>query len=330
MKRVYKALALMGAVSMGVANSSVTIPLTEGRHNPLAFRDAVAPAQFVAGTHGRLEYVATKPDSMALGGDNGRVFTNVLKRVYSKNGGITLSPDVMLFLVANAVADHVAASGDTYRNLFTNQQSGKEPVMIENSALRFGAHDNDWSGVLPRFMTELAARIPTPAIAQAFKHDFSTSTPLDKACGAVVLMHASKNFYQPEVLPRSFSLGPAIAAVKVKGTKDDWQRLSGKVMTLGTYFPPMQEYLARVADIVHACANSFDTVDTYFWKSMYFDGDQGWIKTLLDGTDSEMTSVNFQWGANGPKMKFVCGVLSYSSDDEDFLEPSLGYSVVYQ
>ncbi len=324
MKRVCTALALAGVVTFGAAKANVVVPLL-GRPNPLTFRDSVDP---ISGLQGRIEYTAFKDTSRAFNG--GHVFSSVLKRVYEKNGGITLSPDVMLFLVAKHVAEHVAASGEKYRNLFTSKQSGKETIMLEDSTLRLGAHDNDWSGVLPRFVDELSTRIQDSALAGLFMHDFSTSTPLDKACGAVVLMHAAQNFYQPEVMPRSYSCGPAIAAVKVKGTQTDWQRLSGKIMSLGNYFPDLQGHLTSVAVIANECAESFNSIDKDYWQQMYFDGGQGWIKTLLSGTGNEMTSTGFQWGAAGPQMKFVCGVLSYTSDDEDFLEPSLGYSVVYQ
>ena len=330
MKRVTKALALMGVVGVGAMHANVTIPL-RNFHNNATFRDAIDPESYVETLVGnRIEFHAFKPGTYAPSSAGNRVLSTVLGRVHKQSGAISLSPDVVLYLVASAVAEHVAASGETYRGLFTTKASGQETIMIEKSALRQGADDNDWSSVLPEFFKKLGTRMQASGLHQVFEHNFSTSTSLDKACGAVALMKAAENFVQGEVWSRGMGMNlevPAIASVKLRGTQADWQNLAGKIATLAAQFPAMNGYFNQVQGIAQKCVESFVSADPAFWQDMYGEGNSGWMRTLLNATSGEMTSTEFSWGI-GNTMKFVCGVLSYDTDEEGFLEPSLGYAVV--
>ncbi len=336
MKSVSRALALAGVVSMGAASASVlsrmqpdvTIALRQF-HNDATFRDATTPAMHVENLlQNRIEFKAFKPSTFTPSAAGTRVLSSVLGRVHKQSGAIALSPDVVLYLVASAVADHVEESGEEYRHLFTSKASGKETIMIESSALRQGADTNDWSSVLPSFFKELSSRIQVSGLREVFEHNFSTSTEFDKACGAVVLMKATQNFVAPEVWSRGINLDePAVATVKLRGTSLDWSSLGSKIATLSQNFPAMSDYFNQVEAIVAKCVQSFENPDIKFWEGMYTTGGNGWIRTLLDATSGEVTSVDFNWGL-GNSMKFVCGVLSCATDEDGFLEPSLGYAVV--
>ena len=326
----------VGILSIGGAVRANVEVLLANFYNNATMRDLYSPQELVTdflGASVKAEYVGVQPEGVTPRCHGAGVLGTVLSRVYKQNGAIALTPDVVLYLIGSRVAEHVAETGDVYRGLFTTKQSGTETIIIEESSLQHGKEGNDWSPVLLKFYSELQNRLKTSGLADIFAHNFSTSTDYDRACGAAVLMGAAKNFIKPEVFPRGMSFNePSIAAIKLKGIQADWQSLVKRVKTLATKIPTMQPYFGEVLGVLSQFVATFDNQQQtkQFWSNMYRKENgqiAGWMRTLLGSTGNEMTAVDFSWGAGGPQMKFVCGVLSFTTDDDGYLEPTLGYAV---
>ncbi len=336
-------LLLVGLAMHGAVSTDVIVPITGDSISFAQFRGSSDPVTHVA------ELLGIKPESSAFLGikedaitpfcqDEG-VLSAVLKKVYEKNGGLSLSPDVLLYLISSKIAEHVVAEGERYREKFTTAADGKETIVVIRNDFILGAN-NPWNEVLPQFFQKLLMRMPSKGLTSLFEPQFSTTDLIDAACGYVVLMKAGENFLQYVVRTKALQVSqPSITSVKLGGTQDDWVRLLDKVDGFKGEFPALTSYFAHVANIIRKCINVFeDSIDRAFWLDMYRHEKTdssigGWLANLLNGEDGKLsthiTSVDFIWEYMGTKynMKFASGINSYRVDEDGYLEPTLGYSV---
>lgn len=269
-----------------------------------------------------------------------------------------LRPEVLWATILSQVAAEVK-SPETYRHLFTRSE-GKETMVVVHNGLHIGS-PYGWDQAIGMFENPLRERIPS-SLAQDCMLDVSTCGNTERIANLVILMDAASPYY--DYIVRTLCGIPRVALF---GTADDWERLAVRVTQLEKSFPALRAYFMELhpilAKIVSAARG--ETVDPWFWKSLYkrnsgsggdtltgwltafflfladrkgvvsrrtdFEWDHQWHGISPAAFPSSVSKVPFVWDYLGThfQMNFVGGVLT-TVDIDGFLTPRLGWAVVHE
>ena len=331
----------------------------------------VSNIQFLASVLGDFRVHALSREDLpslfaAPGGDDGpdllpnSLLLATLHHCFAKHIPLSLSPDVLWYVIVNEVATHVRTEPERYRHLFSNS-SGQVRLQVRDDTLVYGGQNNDWSAAIGLFLQPLRKHI-APEHVGLFVKGFSTSTVEAETAALVTFMDVVSCYYSFELMTLC-----GIPRIRLEGAAEDWRDLHGRAVKLSAMFSGLRTYFDHLLPVLAKLSAAAEgEKDNDFWKSIFkLSGGSGgpyingWITAFLahkqmpaglvekpkglfawekprafggfqqNEFPAHVSKVSFVWNylRREIPMWFVSGILGVEWE-EGFLRPRLGYGVL--
>ncbi|GAA1551435.1 hypothetical protein GCM10009827_085030 [Dactylosporangium maewongense] len=207
------------------------------------------------------------PDTLAVGGDLGLTvlepdgvhpLLSAVARAFADHRPLVLSPDAVWLTIAQGVAQHIRLHAEELRPLLVRHAGRKKlAVSIDGPVPQDAA---SWATLTDEFAGLLAKEIED---AELFECDFSTSTPVERTAGRVVLLDAYSPYFALWLVAVC-----GIPSVTLTGTVEDWRRIRGRVDALPRFgLDSWCRSLAPILDEFVGAASG--APDVAFWQRIY-------------------------------------------------------------
>lgn len=175
---------------------------------------------------------------------------------------LVLSPDMFWLLVVQGLAHHVNCKVEELRQLFVRHE-GRKLIEIRRDDFVKGSPENPWNEAFEIFSREIGRAIGERNHSNLVA-EFSTTGPVEKAAGEVVLMGAMKEYFDYEVHTLC-----GIPQVTLEGEAADWTKLRDKTETLGAAYD-LDWWTSGILPILSAIAkNAAGADDPGLWRDFY-------------------------------------------------------------
>ncbi len=179
---------------------------------------------------------------------------------FSAHYPLTLSPDAVWLMIAQAVAHHVNARAEELRPKFVRHE-GRLTICVRRDDFIKGSPENPWPEVFGALSAEVRGHVG-PA-ADLFVPAFSTTGPAERAAADVVLLGATQSYFHYVV--QSFC---GIPEVRLEGTTEDWEALARRAEAFAEF--GLGKWVGFLRPILGQFVRaSKGQVDAPFWRSLY-------------------------------------------------------------
>lgn len=182
---------------------------------------------------------------------------------------LTLSPDHVWLAIVQQFAAYVAevtksSTGEqVFRQKFGLSFKGQGTLKVQRDDFVKGSAANPWPEVFADFSDQIAGFIGKKR--DLLVPRFSTTGPLEKAVGDVILMDAVQKYFQFEVHTLC-----GIPKITLLGTEEDWTRLHVKAQALTEFGDDMARWMDSLYPVIDQFLNAAMGVpDIDWWKSFY-------------------------------------------------------------
>lgn len=246
-----------------------------------------------AGTHKASEYLKSDQNLQKLAGlgmeatsSNGDEFTHsnnnfvaALNTAYDQHLPLVLSPDVLWLTLAQGLSLHINNNAEELRHQFVNFEGKQYIEIIENSFIK-GSPDNNWEHAFGQFSDKIAEFIGKKR--DLIVGDYSTSTPVTRAAGEIVLMEAMSKYFD-----YGMRTCCGIPEITLLGTVEDWKAIKGRVQAMAEL--NLGWWTSKVEPIVDEFISAAQgNAKKDFWQKIYKVGGgsggpylAGWMTNLF-------------------------------------------------
>lgn len=253
----------------------------------------------------------------------GKGFLSHMSKAYSQHFKIAVNPQDFWFIVMCELAAVVGKNPSTYQNIFTHSAE-KQTILVPTGSFH-----------LPVELVVEQLRSLIPVGVDLFLPAFSTATRDSDLAIACALLHTVKHYYNYSM----FCCG--LPAVKVNGSKADWQLFNGNVSKLKILFVDtgVEAYLAQVEALINELItatfdSSVETTKT-FWESVFSKNNigsggqatlSGWIAQLytkrddvkVENFEKSLAVVPYDLKESGEKFLMIVGGFMATADFDGF------------
>ncbi len=294
-------------------------------------------------------------------------FVSAVHMAYDQHLPLSLSPEVLWYVISHEIAFHVKSNAGQYAHLFTKMPSEKQLIEVQDDTLNYDA-PSDWLSAINLFRKPLREHLPT-GIMELCLPQFSTLTLESETAITVNFMDTVSKYFDFMMTTLC-----GIPAIRMEGSIDDWKLLAGSVRSLSEYIVGLEQYFEVLQELLDKLVTEYESSqpDYDFWTSFYkvIGGSggpyvNGWINVLFahgyswqqDKEDtiyqiksewqspfsvsngnhaittnkfpSHVSRVDFIWNyyGNHIPMMLVSGVFGTEMED-GFLTPKLGVGVI--
>jgi len=143
-------------------------------------------------------------------------FVTACTLAYSKHHNLVIRPDDVWMAIITQFATYVDQNAEKLRDRFVDFQ-GKKELEVRAAGTLFTVD----FGALSRLMEEqIAKNIKDPSVREWVVPGFTTTSPVDRVVGSVVLMATMKNYFDYK-----FSLCCGLPSITLLGTVADWKEI---------------------------------------------------------------------------------------------------------
>ena len=286
-------------------------------------------------------------------------FVGAVYRAYNEHRHLILSPDDVWLAVTTAFGLFmgVEENAEMMREKFVDFE-GKVKLVVAGTGNIYSAN---WGRIM-NSMSDLIEKNTKGDTRKWLEPDFSTTTPVCRTVGQVVLMGVMKHYFEYKVM---FLCG--IPKVTLEGSLEDWKKLQQKISHLGSFgVDCLSHWSGLLGYVLQKMVDSYEgKVDTDFWsrivtRESYGSGGQsrisGWINVFMPFSDkgvyklSKAKPQSFEWGTtpdndippaavevpveiddNGREYKtiFYGGlIVCLYNPDEDSIRPAVDWAMV--
>ncbi|KAJ8111039.1 hypothetical protein OPT61_g6265 [Boeremia exigua] len=142
---------------------------------------------------------------------------------YSMHHHLTIRPEDVWFAILSQLSFYINAHAEELRDHFVAHEGQEELTVFDVGSI----HTVDF-GAIARNMTEvIQKKVKDPDLKTWIMPDFSTTTDVDRAVAAVLMMGAMQKYFSYGV-----SLMCGIPSVTLLGERNDWEKLLDKLNKL--------------------------------------------------------------------------------------------------
>ena len=190
---------------------------------------------------------------------------------------VTLSPDVIWFLICQGFAHYVNDNPEELRNLFVDHEGKIDLVVQSDNELLSGKAD--WETIVDGFYAQIRENTKGE-IADIMAQKFSTTGVNEHIVSEIVLMETVKSYFNYIVT----YLSCGIPSITLTGTPDDWQSILDCTRKLSAYGIDwwVKDLEPILTEFVKA-SNGKPNVE--FWKSIVKKYRPGDMRGLSCGMD---------------------------------------------
>jgi hypothetical protein len=262
-----------------------TFPVSDVRLS----RERLAPIALAAALRaqpgGALEACAANtPNLVVTSGGTEHPFIAAAGAAFASHYPLTLSPDDVWLCLAQGFALHLNQHAEALRDRVV-KHAGKAKITVRRDEFVKGSPDNDWPGCFAEFSRAIAAH--TGKLRDLVVADFSTTGPVERAASDIVLMSATRSYFDYELTTLC-----GIPSITLLGTEEDYRSIRRRVAAFAEF--ELGWWTAALNPVLDALiAASRGVADTTFWRSFYKRNDgsggpyvTGWINTLFPYVDA--------------------------------------------
>ena len=290
-----------------------------------------------------------------------------IHQAFAAHVPLSLTPDLLWYLIVHEVAEYVRQNPDRHAGLFTGTPGSRQEIVVRDDSLRRDA-PSDWQRSIGLVRDPLRASISDYTM-DLFVPQFSTTTEEAETALLIALMDVVSPYYDFRWMSRC-----GIPQIRLEGDAADWRSLHFRADLLAREFDGLSGYFTDLLPVLQTIAETAGgmTPDGEFWRSIYKSSNEsggpyvtGWITAFFayrqtpDGAKfkgqtgsadpfnwrslmsrdrggyptnqfpSHLSKVPFVWDYFGTlyNMAFAAGITGVDFDDDAFLTPRLGYAV---
>ena len=181
---------------------------------------------------------------------------------YRNHRPITISPDIIWLLIAQAFSNHVNANAESLRRKFVNF-SGQKELVVERLDFNVNTITSEqWQEFFPEFSKKIS-EYTGKDIIDALTPNFTTTTPVSLAVGQLTIMATMKEYFKY----RCVMMGCGFPFITIEGSAQDWRKILEKLEGLEKY--DFKWFTSEIIPIIQEILNTKEgNVNTEFWKRM--------------------------------------------------------------
>jgi hypothetical protein len=280
----------------------------------------------------------------------------VIHQAFAAHVPLSLSPDLLWYMIVHEVAEHVRQNSGLYANLFTDDPANKQLIEVRDDSLSYD-RPSDWLSAIDLFREPLRKQL-TEQTVDLFLPDFTTTTIADEITLLVALMDVVSPYYDYQMATMC-----GIPQIRLEGDVSDWELLLSKIEKLAPPFTGLTGYFIDLVNVLRKIVATVahpNNINVNFWRSIYkymnaSGGPRvtGWISAFFAHVQtkngpqlkqkfdwrrqsfstneypSHLSQVPFIWDCLGRKipMTIAAGVIGVDFVDDTFLAPKLGFVV---
>jgi len=144
-------------------------------------------------------------------------FIHAIYLAQTQHYPLTLSPDIVWFLIANAFALHVNQNAEKFRSRFVSHD-GKKKLEVRPVNFQKGRETNDWSSVFSSFSSQIKSEIGEKNYEMLVLNT-TTTGDVEQAVNEIVLMDSMQAYFSYVVYTRGREKAPeqVIPFIKLLG-----------------------------------------------------------------------------------------------------------------
>lgn len=221
---------------------------------------AIELRKHLAGTLGRRSPICFQPLDQPVVKSGANPLIDSVRLAWANHYPLQLSPDAIWLVIAQGFSHHINENAERFRGRLIAHQ-GKKPLLAQITSL---APENV-AGAVASFSQQIRENTD-PALYETLRCDFTTTTPVSRTAGELVLMDTYKVFFDYVM---DFVCG--IPSVILTGTPEDWKRIRERVEVLATF--ELEWWIRRLRPILDEFVNTSEgSPDAEFWKAIYKPG----------------------------------------------------------
>ena len=191
-------------------------------------------------------------------------FVQAVHMAYAHHVPLTISPDMIWYLISSGAAQHINLNAEKLRKIFVNH-NGKKKINIERDDFIFNSKQNNWAGVVDEFSIEIN-KYTNNNVADLIVANFSTTNNVSRTVSQLVLMDSMQKYFD-----YSLTTICGVPEIRLAGTKQDWELVKRKGNRIAELIPDLNVWInGSLNEILDHFINAFDDViDKEFWNSIY-------------------------------------------------------------
>ena len=176
-------------------------------------------------------------------------YMSYLEKCWADHLGVVITPDIIWYTLLCELSVMVKTAPDSFRDLFTKSDKKEEIIVFSESV-----------NVIPldTLISALKGKVPTDT--EAFFPEFSTRTPRSFHAFQAAFCDMCSPYYNYSMMMCYIPL------VDVRGTLDDWKKLSNKWGNLAKLIG-INTWTEKVSGILTSLVQNFQ--DKEFWKRIF-------------------------------------------------------------
>jgi hypothetical protein len=178
-------------------------------------------------------------------------YMEYLETAWANHYGVVMTPDIMWHTLLSEAVQIVAEDPKRYATLFTETPDQKQTIIIRTPELV----------VMPLDVLIYSIKKLVPTNTDAFMPEFTTTTDAARFARYASFADLVSPYYN------YMMLACGIPYVDVRGTKDDWQKVSDCWQVIAGLLPGHEEYFASVQKVLRVIPLNLD--NPTFWLDMF-------------------------------------------------------------
>ena len=210
-----------------------------------------------------IQYVKSERGDAKLMSCHLHPFLEAVHWAYSRHLALTISPDIIWYVISSGIASHINLNAESLRKQFVNHE-GKKKIEIRRDDFVFNSKTNPWHEVLGNFTIQIRNNTNNN-VADLFVANFTTTSQESRVVSQIVLMDSMQNYFEYVV-----STTCGIPEIKLLGNKKDWENVKKKANSFPKMIPELKKWLKALNEILNHFIKAYDgSVDNKFWNSIY-------------------------------------------------------------
>ena len=191
-------------------------------------------------------------------------FVEAVNIAYSHHVPLTITPDVIFYLITSAISVHINQNDEELRKVFVNHE-GKKKLELRRDDLKFNDKSNPWHEVIDDFSAQIDKNTNNNVV-DLLVANFSTTSKDARVVSQMVLMDCMQKYFD-----FMFSTRCGIPEIRLTGNKDDWESVKRRTNDILKLIPDLKcwidDNLNEILD--HFIGVFDDKIDKSFWNEIY-------------------------------------------------------------
>jgi hypothetical protein len=191
-------------------------------------------------------------------------FVQAIHIAYSHHVPLTITPDVIFYLITSATAVHINQNAEKLRKTFVNHE-GKKELKIKRDDFILNSKSNPWHEVIDDFSIQIEKNTNNN-VADLLVANFSTTSKDARVVSQMVLMDSMQKYFGFGVFTMC-----GIPEIRLTGDKEDWENVKRKTNEILKLIPDLKCWIdGSLNEILDHFIDVFDDkIDKSFWNEIY-------------------------------------------------------------